>query len=48
MSSVTMNEEMQKVVEHLRSSYNQGVTKPYEWRMEQLRGFKKMVDDHGR
>jgi len=48
MSGVTMHGEMRKIVEHLRSNYEQGVTRPYQWRMEQLQGFKRMLDENGR
>jgi len=35
-----------KAVEELRAAYNQGITKSYEWRMEQLKGFQKMIAEH--
>lgn len=45
-SSVTMLGEMEKIVGHLRSSYNQGVTQSYEWRIAQLQGVLKLINNH--
>jgi hypothetical protein len=35
-----------KVVKRLRASYDAGITKSYEWRMEQLTQLKKMLAEN--
>lgn len=45
-SDVTMLGEMEKVVGHLRSSYNQGVTQSYEWRIAQMQGVLNLIKNH--
>lgn len=35
------------VVERLRASFSAGTTKPYGWRIEQLRGLKQLLLDNG-
>lgn len=35
-----------EVVGELRASFNAGVTRPYEWRVQQLLGLKKLVEDN--
>ena len=41
-------EQVREIYQRLTTSYAKHTTKPYEYRMNQLKAFKKMIDEHAK